>query len=129
MSYKQIYSFKFDGSHYLSVFKFNVDYLIAFKINRKTAKSKIILLDKKNNRIEGELLLENHFDMLIPLNDKSFLTFNLNLNENIISQFEIKNKNSFQLIGIKKMKEMNFIGRYPGNKLIINELMDISIYN
>ena len=123
---KQIYSFKFDGSHYLSVFTFNVDYLIVFKINKKTAKQKIILLDKKNNRIEGELSLEDYFDMLIPLNDKSFLTLKL---QNIISQFEIKNKNSFQLKGTKEMKEVNFIGRYPGNKLIINELLDIGIYN
>lgn len=123
---KKIYSFKFDGMNYLSVFPFNVDYLIVHKVN--ATKNKIMLLDKKNNRIEGELPLEDYYDMLIiPLNDKSFLT--LNIQKKIISQFELKNKNSFELKGKKQMKEVNFIGRYPGNKLIINELLDISIYN
>ena len=124
---KQIYSFKFDNLNYLSIFTFNIDYLIALKFSGKTEKSKIMLINKKKYKFEGEFHMEENFDYLIPLNDKSFLT--LNIKNNIISQYEINNKNSFQFKGIKEIKQANFIGKYPGNKLIISELLNISIYN
>ena len=87
----------------------------------------MLLFDNVKHKIEGDIVVNDLFNLIVPLNDRIFLSFNGK--EGKISQYEIdNNKNKIKLKEIKENVNINSFGKYPGNKIYFAFNDKICIY-
>ena len=128
---KQIKSLKFDDLNNIDIFSLNSEYAILRKEEINTNKKVMILFNKKKYKIEEEILLDDLFYSLIPLNDKYFLTFDKKNRKINQYEFIMNNKNKIKLKEVKEIKDKDNIysfGKYPGNKIYLEFSGNICIY-
>ena len=87
----------------------------------------MLLFDNIKHKIEGDIVINDLFNSIIPLNNGLFLSFNRK--EEKIYQYEIdNNKNKIKLKEIKENVNINSVGKYPGNKIYFAFNDKICIY-
>ena len=89
--------------------------------------NKFLLIDIEDFQIIGELKSEISFEDILPLNEKSFITYDIGF-----TQYEIDLKNKKPIIrkgsgGINIFHILHSIQKYPGNKLVIGNNDTIAI--
>ena len=101
----------------------NEKYLIA--VNNE--QNLISLIDLKANTIINKISFDfkNKIKDVVALNEKRFL-----INTSYLYYFEIENNNEIKLKGNnnKKFYDLEYIGKYPGNKIITGRFSTINIY-
>ena len=122
---KQINTLKFDGFYTIDTFSYNDKYSIF--LTEGKGNKKMLLFDNIKHKIEGDIVINDLFNSIIPLNNGLFLSFNRK--EEKIYQYEIdNNKNKIKLKEIKENVNINSVGKYPGNKIYFAFNDKICIY-
>ena len=122
---KQLNTIKFDGLYTINTFSYNDKYSIF--LTEGKGNKKMLLFDNVKHKIEGDIVVNDLFNLIVPLNDRIFLSFNGK--EGKISQYEIdNNKNKIKSKEIKENVNINSFGKYPGYKIYFAFKDKICIY-
>ena len=97
--------------------------------------NKLLLVDIINFKINKSFKISYNINKIIRLNEKTFIIHEVKSSGNnkyysLLHHYEIENNNKIKLIKEKNFpSEIIFIGKYPGNKLIIAYGNEIKIYS
>ena len=96
--------------------------------------NQLLLVDIINYKINKSFKMSYKIDKIIRLNEKAFIIHEEKYSDNkyysLLYHYEIENNNKIKLIKEKNFQsQIIYIGKYPGNKLIIAYRNEIKIYS